>query len=99
MGKLKKRKERIKLNDIVNEKLDSMEDNSALEVFTPKKDSNIYFRDLASSAIEDELKESEKNNVKSNMNNLNGLGKIICIALILGVFFFSIYILYNFLFL
>lgn len=97
MGKIMKKKERIKLNDIVNEKLDSMEDTSALDVFTPKKDEDIYFRDIASEAIESELKGSEKDGGVKSTNGLKGLGKFICIALILLVFFFFLFMLYSFL--
>ena len=65
MPKFKKRKCKIKLNEILNERLDSMEDNSSLEVFEPKSSMQMDFFNLINEAVEkEENLEEEKQNIK-----------------------------------
>ena len=65
MPKFKKRKCKIKLNEVLNERLDSMEDNSSLEVFEPKSSMQMDFFNLINEAVEkEENLEEEKQNIK-----------------------------------
>ena len=48
MSKEKKRKCRIHLNDSVNQKLDALEDHSALEVFEAKSSAHDDFLEMVS---------------------------------------------------
>lgn len=54
MAGLRRRKCRIKLNDILNERLDSLEDNSSLEVFEPKNSAQMEFMELVNEALKEE---------------------------------------------
>ena len=89
VGKITKKKERIHLNDRINRQLDSMEDTSSLDVFTPKKDSNFMFMDLVNEA-NDKLE-------KDNGGGKEGKGKgglILGIgALLLILFLFFVFVI------
>lgn len=78
MAKLKRRKCRIKLNDILNERLDSLEDNSSLEVFEPKNSAQMEFLKLVDEALEEEdnLKYTEKTGQKKKKRRSRNKGNV-----------------------
>lgn len=51
---IRRRKSRIKLNDVMNEKLDSIRDDVSLDVFRPKIASEDVIMNLAYQAMEEE---------------------------------------------
>lgn len=90
MAKLKKRKERVKLNEVLNRHLDEMEDSSSLDVFTPKRDAHLEMAEMVNDALIE-----EKNSGKGKNGSL-GISPAAIIGLIVGVllfFFFVILIL------
>lgn len=93
MGKISRKKERIKLNEVLNNRLDSMEDSSALDVFTPKKDMNMDLMNLVNESLE---KETGKRDLKNTDGS--GIGTTIGIIFIIVLFFFFVYLMYNMIF-
>lgn len=89
VGKVKKKKERIRLNESLNNQLDSMEDTSSLDVFTPKKDNNLVFMDMVNEA-NDKL---EKDN--GGEKESKGSGGLIAgiVVLLLILFFFFMFVI------
>lgn len=84
MAKYVKRKCRIKLNNLINERLDALEDNSSLEVFQPKSSKQLEFFNIVNEAISEEettSKYTEKyskrkvENVKVSNISVGGIGK------------------------
>ena len=94
MGKIGRKKERIKLNEVLNDRLDSMEDSSALDVFTPKKDINMELMDMVNESLENEV---GKKNGMTNTDG-SGLGTTIGIVIIFVLFFFFVFFMYNMIF-
>ena len=94
MGKIGRKKERIKLNEVLNDRLDSMEDSSALDVFTPKKDINMELMDMVNDSLDNEV---GKKNGMTNTDG-SGLGTTIGIVIIFVLFFFFVYLMYNMIF-
>lgn len=94
MGKIIRKKERIKLNEVLNDRLDSMEDSSALDVFTPKKDMNMDLMNLVNESLDSE------SGKKGSINNTGGrgIGTTIGIIFVVILFFFSVYFMYNIIF-
>ena len=87
MGKVYKKKERIHLNDSINRQLDSMEDTSSLDVFTPKKDSNFMFMDLVNEA-NDKLEKDNGGGKKGKGKGglIFGIGALLLILFLFFVF-------------
>ena len=94
MGKIGRKKERIKLNEVLNDRLDSMEDSSALDVFTPKKDINMELMDMVNESLENE---AGKKNGMTNTDG-RGLGTTIGIVIIFVLFFLFCFFMYNMIF-
>lgn len=70
---IRRRKSRIKLNDVMNEKLDSIRDDVSLDVFRPKIASEDVIMNLAYQAMEEENnmvgKGRKKNKVIATSSN------------------------------
>ena len=90
MSKVKKKKCRIHLNDNVNQKLDALEDHSALEVFEARNSAQDDFLEMVSKAVEEEQlidKNGRKRKVKSSSGNSVGSIFIILVLCFLFVLF------------
>lgn len=88
-----RKKERIKLNEVLNNRLDSMEDSSALDVFTPKKDMNMDLMNMVNESLENETGKKREANTDGS-----GLGTTIGIVAVIFLFFFFVYFMYNMIF-
>lgn len=90
MSKIKKKKCRIHLNDSVNQKLDALEDHSALEVFEAKSSAQDDFLEMVSKSVEEEQfidKNGRKRKVRSSANKSVGSIFIILVLCFLFVLF------------
>ncbi len=92
MAKLKKRKERVKLNEVLNRHLDEMEDTSSIDVFTPKRDANLEMAEMVNQALIEE-KNGGKRKGKNGESGLSVGGIIGILSAVLLFFFFVILIL------
>ena len=93
MAKLKKRKERVKLNEVLNRHLDEMEDTSSIDVFTPKKDANLEMIEMVNEALVEE-KNGGKRKGKDDSNISTGI--VIGITALVLLFFFFVYMMWSF---
>lgn len=101
----KKRKERcnIKMNDVLNKHLDSMEESVALDVFKPKIGDDNFFN-IVEQAIESDSGEKQgkrkrETKVKeSKPQNLNTIAFSLVSLLFLSLFIGFLYIAWNILF-
>ena len=92
MSKLKKRKERVKLNEVLNRHLDEMEDSSSLDVFTPKRDANLEMAEMVNKALIEEKGGKRKGDNDSSLSTSAVVGIVIGILL----FFFFVILIWNF---
>ncbi len=89
VSKIIKKKERIHLNESLNSQLDAMEDTSSLDVFTPKKDSNLVLMDMVSEA-NDKLEKDIGGGEKSKGNGGLIVGIVTLLLILFFVFMFVI---------
>ncbi len=90
-----KKKEKVKLNEVLNNRLDSLEDNSALDVFTPKKDMNYNMMAMVNDAMDIEMgKKKRKNGSSGKDMPVSNTG----IILICFLFIFFVCLMYMLIF-
>lgn len=101
---VRKRKCRIKLNDIMNEKLDSIEDDVSLDVFRPKVSKEKQFMDIAYEAMEQEeqIKNTgfgkRKNRVITTSSKGIGKGSVLWLIVLSFLFLLFVLVLWNIMF-